>query len=554
MNLFCFLRLASGFPRCRIAGMLLGFLLAIVAPCAVHSQSILKSTLGKINAFPGQLFCVGDSYIVGIGAPAPTAQGACYTIGKAMPYGTPIANAAAPGATSDTITFDAFAYFSPLPQISSVVLLNGGANDGACGVSAGCLTNYKEELMASEAWLSIPYAFRIMGSAGTGANWATDTSFPSVNPGSGGTSWIASPGVPVSTTTNAASKTFSVPSSASPVVGVTFQVTNSQTGTFTVSVDGVLQTDQCSGTTTFTSAPCSVNLQTQTTTPFRQEFAVAPGQTHTVVIATTNTGKVDILCVDWVPPASTININTVFVANTDAVFANFATYNVASQAVIAQLRADGLPIYLVDLINGTPGVNATTDLATVATSICDGSTVASHPNSQCGYVHFAQTIYNEEITSGYIFSGSPSPQNVISPSGVPQVLASVDLPFQQAAQSNVALFTTPSSGRYRITYYAALSTAATVSSVLGGTTGLSVVYLDGVDFVTRTVTLPEINQSGTPLTVSSGNTTNTSAAIVQGSLLIDANNGNAVTYSFGYTSSGATAMQYQLHIRVEQMF
>lgn len=512
------------------------------------------STLGKINAFPGQLFCVGDSYLFGTGAPNPNAQGVCALTSKGMPAGTAFVNAAVSGATSDAIALQTFSYFSPFPQIPSVSIIDGGANDGPCGTSAGCLANYQEEMLASEAWLSIPYSFRIMGSAATGANWATDNTFPSFNPGFGATAWIANPGTPVSTTTSGASKTFSIPASASPVVGVTFQVTNSQTGTFTISIDGTLQTDQCSGTTTFTSAPCGTNLLTQTTSAFRQEFAVTPGGTHTVIVTTTNTGKVDVLCVDWVPPATTVNLNTVFVVNTTAAFTNFALYNTASAANVAKLRADGLPVYLVDLVNGTPGVNATTDVATSATSICDASSLLNHPNSQCGYVHFAQTVYNEELLSGYIFSGSPNPQNTISPAGVPQIIASTDLSFRSSAVSNAALFNTPTSGRYRITYYAAVGTAATVSSVLGGTTGFSITYLDGVDFVTRTVTLPAINQSGTALTVSSGNATNTTAAITQGSLMFDANNGDSITYSFGYTSSGATAMQYQLHIRVEQMF
>lgn len=513
-----------------------------------------NSVLGKINAFPGQLFCVGDSYIFGTGAPAPSAQDACALISKGMPAGTPFVNAAISGLASDKIAFQTFTYFSPFPQIPTVSIINGGGNDGPCGTSAACLTNYQEEMLASEAWLTIPYSFRIMGSVATGANWVTDTSFPSVTPGFGATAWIASPGVPVSTTTSGATKTFSVPSSASPVVGVTFQVTNAQAGTFTVSVDGTLQTDQCSGTTTFTSAPCGGLSISQTTSPFRQEFSVTPGTTHTVIVTTTNTSKVDVLCVDWVPPASTVNLNTAFVVNTPIIFSNAATYNVASAANVAKLQADGLPVYLVDLVNGTPGVNGTTDIATSATSTCDASLQASHPNSQCGYVHFAQTIYNEELASGYIFSGSPNPQNTISPAYVPQIVSSIDLSFQQAAISNAALFTAPFSGRYRITYYVSLSTAATVSSVLGGSTGLSVTYLDGVDFVTRTVTLPEINQSGTPLVVASGNTTNTTAAIIQGSFMLDANNGDAVTYSLGYTSSGSTVMQYQLHIRVEQMF
>lgn len=502
---------------------------------------------------PFGFFAFGDSYVLGTGTLNPVAQSAFALLAKSSPSGMQAYNNAVGGFTADQIAFQVFTYFGPSPTLPSVSLINGGANDAACGTSASCVNNYKEEMMASEAWLSIPYSARIMGSAGTGASWSTDTSFPNVNPGFGAPrNYILSPGTPVSTTTNGASKTFSIPSSASPVVGLTFNATNSQTGTFTVTLDGVLQNDSCSGTTTFTSAPCGGLTLNQTTSPFRQEWSVTPNQTHTLVVTTTNTGKVDVLCVDWIPATSAV-INAVFVQGTTAQFTNFATYNTASVLIANALKTDGLQVYFVDLVNGTPGVNATTDIATTATASCDASTTAGHPNSQCGYLHMAQTIYNAEVSNGYVFTNTIGGPNLPNVSGVPRVITTISTAFAQAAVSGAALFTAPISGYYRITYTGTLSTAATTSSILGGTTGFSVTFLDAHDFVTRSPKFPEVDQTGTSLSPATGNTINTTAGTISGSMGIYANSGNAITYSLGYTSVGATAMQYGLSVRVESM-
>lgn len=510
-----------------------------------------NKTFGRINVF-------GDSYLVGSGATNPASQSAVALISKATPA-APLFSGAQAGQTADQISFNAFHYFSGFPNIPSVTWIDAGANDGPCGTSAACLFNFSAEMNGTEAWLSIPYSFRQMGSVATkSGTWTTDNSFPSYNPGSVAPDgiYIASPGTPISSVANGATLTFSIPSSASSVVGITYQITNSGTGTFTLSVDGTLVTDACSGTTTFTSAPCGALTINQVTTAFRQQFSVTPNQTHTVIVTKTNTGKSDVLSIDWIPPSSTVNLNTVFVMGPDAVFSNASTYNSASKTVVTALSGAGLPIYFVDLINGTPGVNATTDIATSATSTCDGSTLANHPNSQCGYLHMAQTFYNAEFASGVVFSGPPLSANLDTSAFSLSVVnqPAQDITFRQSAISGAALYTPTTTGLYCIDYEAALSTAGTVSSILGGTTGFSVTYLDGADFVTRTLTLPEFNQSGTSLTVSSGNTTNTTAATLNGRGCVYVNGGSAITYSFGYTSVGATAMQYQIHARVMKSY
>jgi hypothetical protein len=149
-------------------------------------------------------------------------------------------------------------------------------------------------------------------------------------------------------------------------------------------------------------------------------------------------------------------------------------------------------------------------------------------------------------------------QNVTGPgvilNGVPTMLDPADLTVQAAAKTATTLWTPTKTGLYRVTYYAKVTRAATTSSILGGTTGLVLTFTDGTDSVAQTAfTLPEINQAGTSLAVSTGNTTNSTQATLTGTGLINAIAGTAVTYAFGYSSTGATTMQYELHVKVESL-
>lgn len=521
-------------------------LLALAA--GALAQYTPPTSAGIINKFPTQLFCPGDSYILGTGAQNVTAQNACALIDKAIPGNVVMTNAAVGGFTSDQILYQTVNFFNPKPNVPSVSIINGGANDAACGTSAACVNNYTQAMDAAIAWLAIPYSARIMASnCASSGSWSTDSTLTMLTP-----SYIANPGTAVSSTASGATRTCSIPSSASPVIGVNFQVTNAQAGNFTVTIDGSLVTNSCTSSTTFVSGPCGGNTLNQATTMFRQEYAVTPNQAHTVLITLTNSVKVDLTAVDWVPAAaSTPSLSGVFVVNTNAIFTNFATYNTALATLTSALKTDGLLVYLVDLINGTPGVNSTTDIATSATASCDGSTTASHPNSQCGYLHMAQTIYNAELANGYVFSGPPSGQNNISAAQLLQIIpTSIDITGRTSAISGAALPIGSTNGLYLVGYLATVSTAATASSILGGTTGFSIHYFDGSDFVTRDVIDISGNQLGAVITTASGNTTNTTAAVSYGFALVNCIGGFAPTYSFGYSSTGATPMAYAIHVRV----
>lgn len=89
-------------------------------------------------------------------------------------------------------------------------------------------------------------------------------------------------------------------------------------------------------------------------------------------------------------------------------------------------------------------------------------------------------------------------------------------------------------GLYRVSYYARITRAATVSSSLTVTIG----FTDGG---------ANPSFSGTAMT---GNTTATAQSNVW---LIRSDNAGPITYATAYVSNGATAMQYALYLKVEAL-
>lgn len=159
----------------------------------------------------------------------------------------------------------------------------------------------------------------------------------------------------------------------------------------------------------------------------------------------------------------------------------------------------------------------------------------------------------QTFTGNQSFAGTfPLYNNIATvANGIPAVYGQSDLTAQTAAQTTAALYTPTATGMFRVSYYAKVTTAGT-SSILGGTTGFVLNYTDGTDSVAQNLTLTEANQSGTILSIGTGNVTNTTAAIVYGTAMVYAKTGVAMTYNFGYSSTG-TVMQYEVHVKLEQL-
>jgi hypothetical protein len=141
----------------------------------------------------------------------------------------------------------------------------------------------------------------------------------------------------------------------------------------------------------------------------------------------------------------------------------------------------------------------------------------------------------------YCSNSSPFYQIFGSTNVQTPTLVKVDAAAQVAAISATTLYTTAASGvgRYRVSYSAVITTAATSSSTLGGANGFQVIYTD--------------NDTGTTLTTAAGPTSaaNTIGTRVHGDVYVYAKASTALQYAFGYTSSGGTPMAYTIHTAVE---
>ena len=130
-------------------------------------------------------------------------------------------------------------------------------------------------------------------------------------------------------------------------------------------------------------------------------------------------------------------------------------------------------------------------------------------------------------------------RNIVTVSnGIPSEYATVDLTTQSAIINTTTLYAVPAdgAGMYRISYTAKVTRAATTSSTLGA---LTIGYTDA--------------DATTPAIVSATNTGNTTTSLIQGVVIVYAKASTNITYAMGYVSSGATTMQYNLHIKVEAL-
>ena len=116
-------------------------------------------------------------------------------------------------------------------------------------------------------------------------------------------------------------------------------------------------------------------------------------------------------------------------------------------------------------------------------------------------------------------------------------LATVDLTAQAAAISATTAYGVPvgGDGMYRVSYYAKVTRAATTSSILGG--------------LTITATDPDANVS--TQTSSTSVTNSLTTGVITGEIVVYAKASTNIQYAMAYTSVGATAMQYNLHLKVE---
>jgi hypothetical protein len=127
--------------------------------------------------------------------------------------------------------------------------------------------------------------------------------------------------------------------------------------------------------------------------------------------------------------------------------------------------------------------------------------------------------------------------------GIPSEIVAIDLTAKSAAITATTAYATIATGMYRVSWSATITTAASTSSVLGGTNGFQILYTSPTDSVVKTTV------AGNSVT-SAANTTGTA---VGGTEVVYAKTGTNIQYQYDYTSVGVTAMVYELHLKVEAM-
>jgi lysophospholipase L1-like esterase len=374
------------------------------SPCVWKDASLFMGALPVTG-----LVQLGDSTQIGVGASQPR-----YTVGSRLKNDLPgyWKNFGTSGFYTLDVAVVAWTQWAPTNSFDlPLVQYEAGINDANfIGVTTGGVNNAKLAVMAGARHIAIPLSSQVMASVATASgSWSANSAVGTTYnlPTAYGTSSAALSGTGMQSTTNNSTLTFSnLP--ASGKVGVTWLANDASAGTFTISVNGVLQTSLCSGTTTFSSAGC--NSQTISRqggfAPFAQEFAGNSGSTNAVVItvtsATNASNIVSILDVDTIPATTAaepyVALNGVPKEQSDANSAASAAYDAVNSGVAAQLISDGLTrVFFADLRNGTPGVNTTTDYT--ACTNCAGGPGGLHP-SDAGYENWAKTIKNAAAAAG----------------------------------------------------------------------------------------------------------------------------------------------------------
>lgn len=191
--------------------------------------------------------------------------------------------------------------------------------------------------------------------------------------------------------------------------------------------------------------------------------------------------------------------------------------------------------------NGTGVVSLSSDPASLTAQ-------GWYLSNGAGYQNSSGVSVFDINTSGSIdtYAGSATAGN-----GVSAVLASTSGTTQAAALSASALYTPAAAGLYRVSFAVTLTRAATSSSTLAGAGGIKLNYTTGDSSTAVNQQVPCWLTTSTTATVTNS-AANTVGTTLIGSVVVYSST-TAMTFDIGYTSSGATSMQYAYHVTVERL-
>jgi hypothetical protein len=366
------------------------------------------------NAAPKQVggfFCGGNSYCVGVGSLDPNRNSYATLVWQDTPTKF-YANFGASGALEYAIASAIIKNVQTHPLFPVVVISNNGENEGTvCTNTTGqCAASFYMGNSAEAGWVAIPPAYRLMATQAT-VTGGTATTVTSQSPQLK-LNGAAVEGNPQTGSTTGMKWTWTVPSTTTPWVGITYGTIVGCTSTFTVKINGAFVTDKYSNTTTFSCGAYNG------TGPYRQRYDVTPGTNPTVEMAILagGGGNVNPIDVDWKPDTGVLQ-NQFYMFNTNASWPNYTVVNQIKSDLYTQLTADGIAgptagAHLVDIT----GLNNSAITSVVQTTTAPASQSAGHLNDY-GDQLYHDALVAVENTTNFVFSAPGAGGNNAAISG-----------------------------------------------------------------------------------------------------------------------------------------
>jgi hypothetical protein len=201
---------------------------------------------------------------------------------------------------------------------------------------------------------------------------------------------------------------------------------------------------------------------------------------------------------------------------------------------------------LTGLVRGSASAFTASEISGDATTSGSNVLTLATVNSNVGSFTNSSITVNAKGLITAASSGSALPListyngNTTTKAGLPSILATSFLTGNTSAITNQGLVaSTPAIGMWIVSYVATQTTAGSVGTVLGGTTGFTITYTNANgDTASKTTAL------SAPSTAVGTSTSDS----LSGTFCAYAGASTAITYSFGYTAGGVTGGVYDIAV------